>query len=485
MMKITLIYVDFMKGAMGKYYEGIASISAMLKNNGHMVKLFHITKYISYSEFVDIFNKEYGDSKIAMFSANAHTFYHVANYAKELKKNNNNILTICGGVHPTLCTEDSIRETGIDIVCIGEGEYPMLELCSALESNRDIYHIQNLWIKKEKRVIKNTVRPIIENLDSLPMPDRAIFNYDISMDRKWNRLVFIGSRGCPFRCAHCCNHALKEVYPNPSSYVRFKSPDKFIEEIKYYLNKYQKIEYINFQDDIFTLNKDWFKKFIFKYCEEIHLPYICNSRFDLMDAEILDILKNTGCIKIGIGLESGDDFIRKDVLGRKQNKEHIIRIGKLCKERGIEFHVYTMVGIPFENMRKVLKTIKLIAKLNPTTVQTSIYYPYPRTILYDICKKNGFLTEKRLDSYFERDSILNLPDFSKDEIIFTYDNFYSLVSIYKSISKLPCPLNLIFEKLMDLLWLTKFYVKTVISLYYTLRRIYRLLISNCAGVPHL
>lgn len=452
-MKVTFIYFDFMKGAEGKYYEGLASISAVLREKGYTTELFHITKRMSPGEFIDIFGREYADSKIAAFSSTTNAFPQVVSCAREIKKKFGSILTVCGGIHPTLCPDETIQEDSIDAICVGEGEYPMLELCSRLESNGDISHIQGLWIKNEGRIVKNATRPLIKDLDSLPVPDRTIFDYESSTDRKWGRLVFMASRGCPFQCTHCCNHAIRNVYPNPSAYIRYKSPDKFIEEIKYYLGKHRGINHICFQDDILTLNKGWFKKFTSRYAEEIHIPYICNSRFDLMDEEVIELLKNTGCIEIRIGLESGDDFIRKEVLKRNQDRKHILKVGRLCRKKGIRLSIFTMVGIPFENRRRLLNTVKMTADLRPKAIQTSIYYPYPKTELYKVCREKGYLTDKKLDTYFARETVLKLPDLSREEIFFGYDNFKRFVKYYEFISIFPHPVYDAFERLLDHLWL--------------------------------
>jgi len=271
------------------------------------------------------------------------------------------------------------------------------------------------------------------------------------------------SRGCPFQCTYCCNHAIRKVCPNPAAYIRYKSPDKAIEEIKYYLKEHGKINHICFQDDILTLNKAWFKKFTSRYAGEIQIPYICNSRFDLMDEEVVEVLKNTGCIELRIGLESGDDFIRKEVLKRAQDKEHILKVGRLCRKKGIRLSVFTMIGIPFENMERILNTVKMTARLKPNAMQTSIYYPYPETDLYNICREKGFLTDKKLDSYFEKETVLHLPELSREEIFFAYDNFKRFVKYYEFISIFPGPLNAVLERLISPLWHRKSKAKPEVS----------------------
>ena len=451
-MKLVFVYFDFMKGAGGKYYEGIASISAVLKQAGHLTQLFHITEHINCEDFLGICKERYAGFDIIAFSATTNAFNYVATYSKELKRHLPNATIVCGGIHPTLCPEEAIQQEGIDIICIGEGEYPMLELCSRLEANEDIGNIRNLWIKRDGNIVKNPARPLIEDLDSLPMPDREIFDFESSVDRRMKRMVFMGSRGCPFNCAHCCNHALKKLYPDRTPYVRFKSVSRIISEIEACLTEHKNIECIVFHDDILNLKPSWFAEFASRYKESIGVPYIGNSRFDLLNDDTIGLFERSGCYQLSVGLESGDDYIRNEVLKRNQNKTQILKLSDLHRKRGIRLSVYTMVGIPFENLSKALNTVKMTAKLRPDKIQTSIYYPYAQTELYDLCKEKGFLTDKNLDSYFEPDTILNLPGFPEKELRFAYRKFRIFVSYYMVASECPRVLGFMLEKTIDFMW---------------------------------
>ena len=472
-MKIVFVYFDFMKGAGGKYYEGIASISAVLRQNNHVTKLFHIMDYVSCEEFLDIYAQRYGDFDIAAFSATTNAFYYTAEYAKEIKKRFGGVITVCGGTHPTLYPEEAIGKEGIDIICVGEGEYAMVELCGRLEAGEDITDIANLWVKRGDEVFKNPVRGLIADLDSLPMPDREIFDFESSADKRLGRVVFMGSRGCPFNCAHCCNHALKKAGPDSGPYVRFKSVGRLISEIKFCLAQYEGIEHVIFHDDILNLKRGWFAEFADRYKEEIGLGYVCNSRFDLLDEKAVELMRESGCMQLNVGLESGDEYIRREVLNRNQSEEQIVEASKLCRQKGIRLYVFTMVGMPGEDLRRALNTVKLTAKLWPDIVQTSIYYPYAQTALYELCKAKEYLSERRLDSYFEVDTVLNLPDFSKDEVLFAYENFQVFVSYYMTAWKLGGPLGSVLETVIDFMWLHRRLYQLMEPVYRSLKKIYK------------
>ncbi|GAG38069.1 unnamed protein product, partial [marine sediment metagenome] len=129
--------------------------------------------------------------------------------------------------------------------------------------------------------------------------------------------------------------------------------------------------------------------------------------------------------------------------------------------------------IPFENLTRALNTVKLTARLKPQIVQTSIYYPYPQTDLYEICRQKGFLTDKRLDSYFEADTVLNLPEFPQAQILFAYQNFENFVKLYRFAYKLPRPLSTIFEKLTDTLYLYPSIFRHLLTCYQPFKKIFK------------
>jgi len=452
-MKVLFVYFDFMIGSGGKYYEGLASISAVLKQQGHAARLFHITDRIDCQEFLSTYERDYADSEIVAFSATSHVFPYVAEFSRALKQKHGEVTTVCGGAHATLFPDDAAREEGLDVICVGEGEYPMAELCTALQNDADISGIRNLWIKRGNEIVKNPVRPLIEDLDSLSPPDRELFDYEGSMDMRMNRVAFMGSRGCPYNCTHCCNHALKKIVPNPGSYVRFKSVDRLIGEIVACLEQHPEARHVDFHDDILNLKPAWFGEFVGKYTRLVGKPYVCCSRFELLKDRALAQFKESGCMQLAVGLESGDEYVRTEVLNRKQSEELIVKSGALCRQYGIKLYVFTMVGIPGETPTRALRTVKLAARLNPTSVQTSIFYPYVGTDLYERCQTDGLLTNKRVDSYFESETVLDLPGFSRKQILFAYQHLRTFVAYYATTADWIWPLNRITQRLIELVWL--------------------------------
>lgn len=451
-MKVMIIYPDFCLGSLGRYYEGVAIISAMLKRANHKVELLHLGEKVSPDFICDHIEKMSPD--LIGFSSTSHMFSYVAESARSIKKRFS-IPIICGGMHPTLSPEDCISRDGIDLVCRGEGEYAIVELCDRLERKSSIDDIQNIWVKKQDgTIIRNPLRPIIDDLDSLPIPDRDIFDISKFAPTEQKRMSVLAIRGCPYNCTYCCNHAIKKIYvPSGGKYIRKKSVRYLLEEIDVCLKKNPSTEYINFNDDILALDKEWFKDLMYSYKQRFGLPYMCNAKFDAMDEDIVNTFKETGCFQLSFGLESGSDYIRNKVLNRSMTKQDILKVARLCRLFGIKMLTYNMVGIPEEKLSDILDTVKINALIEPDDMHLSIFSPYYGTVLYDKCIKeqNVDLGNSLQGSYFER-SKLKLKNIKPKDLEFAIKNFSNFVRHYRSINKLPHFLKIFFEKLLDTLW---------------------------------
>ena len=208
-MNILLIYPDVIqKNANwpGYYYQGIGSISSYLKKKNHSVSLLHILKFNIEDIIKAILNNSY---HIIGFTSTTNQFYYVTEIAKQLKENHVGSFLICGGAHPTLNPEESMREGALDAICIGEGEEPLAELCDYITYGKEIHNIPNLWVRNNNEIHKNSLRPLI-NLDNLPFSDRDIFNYKSLLHERMKEASVMASRGCPYECSYCCNGAFKK-----------------------------------------------------------------------------------------------------------------------------------------------------------------------------------------------------------------------------------------------------------------------------------
>jgi len=436
-MKVLFIYpdlLDFYPNYPGHYYDGIGSLSATVKACGHETALIHIIRPITDQKSFIQQVWEHEPDLIA-FSATTLQFDIVKKIASWLKRDRS-VPKICGGVHPSLMPEKTLLNTDIDMVCIGEGEEALRELCSRIEKKGSFHDIPNIWVKNHQEILKNPVLPPESNLDGLPFPDRSVFDYQNLWWERNGTATLMASRGCPFGCTYCCNNALRKIYDKSPPTCRKRSVDGVIKEIQQIQKDYPFITSLNFDDDIFFIDKKWAREFTAQYRKKIKLPFFCNIRPNIVDEEVAHLLKESGCSEIRIGLESGSDEIRNSVLKRKISREQIVKACRLLQNADISVRTFNIIGIPEENPRMILETIRLNAELEIAEPQYTIFYPFPGTELYDKYLQHGFIQSKTMTNYYE-ESVMNLPELSREHLQMFRIYFHHILKLYRILLKLP------------------------------------------------
>ncbi len=446
-MNILLIYPNIVESPKD-ISLGLGLISSLLKKDGHSVDLLDST--------FDRITKHKIKHKLQTFRPDLVGITVATNdlsygiwICNQIKKIDSKTPIVCGGYHATIAPEDIIKQDCFDVVCIGEGEYPILELANSIQKGKINTNIRNMWfkIKDSKgniKIKKNKLRPLQQNQDKLPFTDRKLFDYEKYLNYNKGIATFIASKGCPFGCAYCINNFLLKKYKGLGKYLRFRSADSIIKEIKQVLKTYNnQIREIEFYDDTFTLNKQLVKEFSKKYKKQICIPFNINIRAGSVTKQDLILLKNAGCYRVSIGIESGDEFIRNKVMKRNQTEKQIIDTFKWCREVGLQTYSFNMVGLPYETKKTIRATIELNKKCKPDFVGVSIFNAYKGTELYDLCEKNGLLLKDiAAKSYFQSTNV-KLPNLSINELKKIRDRFG--FEVYKDSRQIRAYLDL-FDK---------------------------------------
>ncbi len=459
-MKILFIYPDYkvnmdpVSGRVtgvdegGWYMEGVASLSAVLKGAAHEVSLYHLTKPEGREKFQARIASENPD--LIGFVTMTREYPQVKEYvlwAKEVS----DVPVICGSYHPTTLPEEVINTEGVDLLCRGEGEAAMLDLVSRMDAAEDYSRIENIWAKNGTSICRNPVRPLLEDIDELPLPDFKIFDFEKLLSTRINTGVVILSRGCPYSCTYCSNKKMRDIYPNKAKYSRFHSPEFSIEYLKKLLEACPRIEYLNFRDDILPWKGGWLETFTDLYKKEIDLPFICNYRANLVTPEIVRMLRKAGCYQMFFGVESGNDYIRNEVLNRHMSREKIVEAFTACREAGIKTVAYNMVGLPYEDKSRVLDTIKLNVEIKADHSLSPIYYPYPDTVLFERAVEEGWVPpcyDYREDRYVDQ------PTLPREQLYFVRHYFRTFVRIYKTLERMPVSVRAPLEKLVDTMFIS-------------------------------
>lgn len=454
-MRILLIYPDHLPGIpgyKGYFYQGVASIASCLRKAGHGVKILHQVSAPDFDAYAEIL-REFSPAIIGI-SATSNLFPQARIFAQWSRRLAPGAVIVCGGIHATLNARQVIALPEFDLVCQGEGETPMLALARALEDGKGRADIPGMWWRNADGVAQHSSPPPpVADLDTLPWVDRDLWDYpSLQMESRGFATVML-SRGCHQRCTYCCNAALADLQrlETPGhSYFRLRSVASAIEELKSIRERYPFVKAFNFDDDNFFLKLPWAKEFTERYIHEIGLPFTCNLFPKLINAERVELLARAGCIDLRIGLESGNESIRKEVLGRNISDEDMRRAYRLCREAGIRTRSFVMVGLPKETPARVLDTVKFVATENIGVAQYSIFHPYNQTALHRYCMERGYLQiGPSGDGDYFSTSILDLPGLSRPQIRMFRSYFPVLVTLYRTANRLPRRLAGLTTRLMD------------------------------------
>jgi len=430
-MRILFIYPEMrtdIPNFTGYYAEGPAILSSVLKAHGHETDLLHITRFLDRRRFQEALRRRPFD--VVGFSSLSPVFNEVKRLAP-LVKEVRDVPVLCGGVHPTLDPEGAIRVDGIDILCRGEGEEALVELLARMESGRPFHDVRNLWVKENGLVTRNPCRELIEDLDRLPLPDFGLFDLPNLFSAREGVATMTASRGCPYHCSYCSNHKVRTLYANAGNYVRFKSVDRTLQEALRQLSLCDRLKRIDFSDDIFILKKDWLESFAARYPAEVGRPFICNALVNLVDEESAALLRRAGCTMVTIGLESGSERLRREILQRPaMTNERILQAAQILRKNQIKLATYNMVGLPTETVDEVFDTIRLNALLRPVKINEFIFQPYPNTDIYERCvKENLYDPDRPLPNNWRNTTVLVQPQLPEWQVVFLHRYFKVLVGL--------------------------------------------------------
>ena len=329
--------------------------------------------------------------------------YDLIAYAKE-----NNYQVI---ISSSDATDHSLEylEHGADFIIIGEVEITLQQLINALQSKlTDFNTINGIAYLHESELIKTVPRPVLHDLDSLPLPAWKLIQMDVYKNAWINRSGYFSlnmttTRGCPFKCNWCA----KPIYGNR---YNSRSPEQVVEEIAFLIKNYQ-VEHIWFCDDIFGLKPGWIKQFSeLVVSKNLQFKFKIQCRADLLlDDENIHHLAIAGCDEIWIGAESGSQKIL-DAMDKGTTVEQIYTATRLMQKHGINPCLFLQFGYLGELQSDIDLTLKMVFDLMPHDIGISVSYPLPGTKFYEKVKSQLHIKQNWTDS---------------DELLLMYKGTYS------------------------------------------------------------
>ncbi len=328
-----------------------------------------------------------------------------------------NIPVVAGGLHPTFEPDAVLASPGFDFLCLGEGEAAMLDLVGALEAGASPRGIANIWPRGEPRP---SLRPPHPSLDELPFMARDL------LDEATGVAHMVTQRGCPFGCTYCAARMYNQLYECVGEYGRRRSPESVVAELLE-LRRADRLAYVIYLDDTFTVRHRWVKELCRLSREQVGVSFSIHARVDTVTQALLETLKEAGCAQITYGVESGSERVRREIMKRPISDQQIRDAFRWTREAGIAVTANYMLGLPGETADDIDRSLTMAEELEVLDFGYFVFYPYPGTRLFELCRERGYLPADYLDREANhRETILTLPELSAAEISSYYDRFTEL-----------------------------------------------------------
>jgi len=408
-----------------EYPVYLAYVAAVLEESGIEVKFIDgVAEDLSIKDFVNTV-KGIGPDIIAM-ECSTPSIHSDLLTAEKLKEESKDVYIVLMGSHPTFFHREILTKNDfVNAIARGEFDLTIRDLSLALSDEEGLNGVKGVSYRDDSGVHVNEDKLLIQDLDALPFPARHIVKSE-----SYREAVFTGkrcttivsSRGCPYQCVFC-------LWPRTMYGRKFRarSPGNVVDEVEHVVNDYS-VDEIYFDDDCLTLDK----KRLMKICEEIRkrnidVKWMCQSRVDNVDQELLREMKRAGCHYIKYGVESGSqeilDRMKKGITIEKARKAF-----KLTRKTGIKTQAFFLLGLPWETRETMRETMEFAKELKPDSAQFAIVIPHPGTELYDICLEKGWLKYDSWEDFNCRKALIETENFSAEDIekyrIEAYKKFY-------------------------------------------------------------
>lgn len=341
--------------------------------------------------------------------------------ARRIKAQKPATVTVLTGPHVTILPEESLRAGAgaIDIVCRGEFDYAVKELCEGREWER----VAGISFLRDGKVVQTPDRPTLTDLDSLPFV-APIYKRDLPIKEyviphfKSPYVAIYTSRGCPAKCTFC-------LWPQTYSgqKMRTRSPQNVYEEVKWIKENLPEVRDISFDDDTFSADKKHARA-VAELIKPLGVSWVINARANC-DYETLRVMRDAGLHHVIVGFESGNPQILKNVK-KGVSREQAIQFVRDCKKLGITIHGAFIMGLPGETRETIRETIAYAKMLDLDSIQASLASPYPGTEFFEQCKREGWIASNSyIDETGHQMCVINYPHLSNAEIFKAVEDFYN------------------------------------------------------------
>jgi len=409
---------------------GFGCIGGVLKKEGHEIKIWNQDIHHWKDDQLRIYLDENKfDTVVLSVIAGYYQYQKMKSLSKAINtsKNRQNFKYIMGGYGPTPEPEFFLKKSGADVVCLGEGEITISKLIKAFENKEKLENVPGVaWLENKK--LKKTPRaPLIQDLDSLPLPPYELFNMEVYRlmrmpNTKSTDFAFplMSARGCSFKCTFC--------YRMDPGYRR-RDPKVLLDEVEM-LHKDYGITYFSFMDDLLMSSVEHTESVCKEFLKR-NLPVVwnCSGRLNYCSEELLQLMKDAGCVFINYGIESMDQKVLNN-MKKGLRPEMIVQGIEDTLKVGISPGLNFIFGNKGDNKETLKKTVDFLIKYDDFAQKRTIrpVTPYPGSPLYFDAIEMGLLDKENPAEDFYENKHLNSDLICCNFTELTDDEFYEALT---------------------------------------------------------
>ncbi|MBL8878286.1 MAG: radical SAM protein [Phycisphaerales bacterium] len=322
---------------------------------------------------------------------------------------------VAGGQYPSIDPAGALSLPGVHAVAIGE---PDATLVTYLERVKDPISgavTPGVWLRDEQGTSRPKLPHLVEDLDSLPPPDRDLFDYAAHVSRTGQIEVAVG-RGCPQRCAYCVNPLMESMYADRGQWVRRRSPQNIMAEIADLTRRFAGVASVRFLDHAFAQDPMWLAALLREFRTTCALSMRCHLRANRATQAIVASLATARCEQIDIEVISGSQFIRDEIFQMDTSEPHIRELFAWCRSAGVRTRAIIYLGAPYESEASLDETRNLLRSIRPDVVDSRCYYPLPATEAAETARENGWLHRRGEEQYHGEQCGIDMPACRPDMI---------------------------------------------------------------------
>lgn len=305
---------------------------------------------------------------------------------------------VAGGTYATVDPAACLSLPAVQAVAIGEPDASLATYFERIKDPAVGQVVQGVWLRDERGLARPQLPPLVEDLDSLPLPERELFRYADHVRATGEIEIAIG-RGCPQRCKYCLNAPIGALYAGRGQWVRRRSPEHVLDEIELLRGRYEGARRVRFLDHSFALEAEWLAALLGEYARRGALPFRCHLRANSADDATVKRLADAGCRAADIEVISGSDFVRNEIFDMDLAEEQIAATFERCRAAGVQTRAIVYLGAPYETEASLDETFALLRRIRADAVDARPYFPWPGTAAEATCRVNGWLHSRGQEQY--------------------------------------------------------------------------------------